>query len=226
MYPTLINPIPSINFLANITQYYGEHPEIYKPLGLAFHEGIDIYARLGTPVVCMLGGELVEATAKETGYGLRISIFSEYAPGKALLITYGHFQSIPFKSSPWKSPTFSYGWIGTGQHIGNVDSTGFSTGNHLHITVQPYHLASNKWQKTFPNNGVSGAINPLPLIQANAMARLYIDRRTNPPTIIVGDRVDTPDNLQWLAEQHGIVVPKKADGTVDFDKVAYDGEIK
>ncbi len=55
--------------------------------------------------------------------------------------------------------------------------------------------------------------------------KLYIDKRTTPPTIIAGLEIDDPKNLVWYAAQTGFVLPMKPDMTPDFDKLNYDGEI-
>lgn len=119
------------------------------------HNGLDITAPLGTPIVAIADGFLVERLSKPTNYGLRITQEIDLGD-KKLWATYGHFDRFAvdqeFSFYTKKVP------ISRGDIIGYVDSTGFSTGDHLHLSV--YELDKNL-SKLFPNNGYSGAVDPL-----------------------------------------------------------------
>lgn len=67
-------------------------------------------------------------------------------------------------------------------------------------------------------------IDPQLIINYKNM-KLYKDERTTPPTIVVGFEVDTPENLKWFANQTGVMLPLKSDGTLDWDNVNYSGKI-
>jgi len=49
--------------------------------------------------------------------------------------------------------------ISTGQLIGYADSTGYSTGDHLHFEVKPLNPDGSNM---FPLNGFFGAVDPTP----------------------------------------------------------------
>lgn len=55
--------------------------------------------------------------------------------------------------------------------------------------------------------------------------QFYIDKRTTPPTIIAGLKIDEPSNLKWIGKEAGNPVPVKPDGSPDFDKMTYAGQI-
>lgn len=63
------------------------------------------------------------------------------------------------------------------------------------------------------------------LLKRKDKMKIYKDIRTNPATIVAGFEIDSPENLKWITQQSGLLLPLKPDGTVDFDKVTYDGQI-
>jgi len=88
----------------------------------AFHAGIDFGASCGTPVKAAGNGVVVSA-GWQGGYGNATII--NHGGGMATL--YGHQQSISVGSGQT---------VTAGQVIGNVGSTGKSTGCHLHFEVR------------------------------------------------------------------------------------------
>lgn len=88
----------------------------------SFHPGQDIAAPTGTPIYAATSGEVTIA-GWEGGYGnyTCISRDADFAT------CYGH-QSAIFVSVGQ--------YVTQGQHIGNVGSTGYSTGPHLHFEVR------------------------------------------------------------------------------------------
>jgi hypothetical protein len=87
-----------------------------------FHDGIDIPAATGKPVIAATGG-VVRFAGKLGGYGNTVIL--ETVDGIELL--YGHLSSIEVRRGEH---------VKGGQIIGAVGSTGFSTGPHLHFTVR------------------------------------------------------------------------------------------
>jgi murein DD-endopeptidase MepM/ murein hydrolase activator NlpD len=146
----------------DISQYFGEKRDgYYTKYGWIGHNGLDVAVALGTPVKSIMDCELLEATAKDTGYGLRVTTWS---PILGLLTVYGHFQKIAFPDHifSWTS----YGHIKEGDVIGYVDSTGDSTGNHLHLGIFPYL----NQKPLYPLNGYGGAVNPLSYLMNTIIA--------------------------------------------------------
>ena len=92
-----------------VTQWYGSHP------------GIDIAPPYGTPVGAAHSG-VVTFVGWDDGYGMHV----EVAQLDGYVTTYSHM-------SAW---TVKVGQLViAGQQLGNVGSTGYSTGPHLHFEV-------------------------------------------------------------------------------------------
>jgi len=86
-----------------------------------FHEGIDIPAPAGTPVVSVSGG-VVYAVLDEGAYGLHVFVRDaqyEYM--------YAHMSRVDVHAGQVLKP---------GDRIGAVGSTGYSTGPHLHFGIR------------------------------------------------------------------------------------------
>ena len=102
-----------------ITSYYGNR--IHPIFGNAsHHDGIDIAASTGTPVVAANKGEIIHAGSL-WGFGYTVMIYHSSCDCTTL---YGHLNSISV------SEGLS---VRRGQQIGTVGSTGNSTGPHLHF---------------------------------------------------------------------------------------------
>ena len=86
-----------------------------------FHSGLDIAAPMGSPVKAAMSGRVSQ-------------VGSDYSFGNYVLIShhsgyrtfYGHMSVIRVKAGAY---------VGTGERIGDVGSTGLSTGPHVHFTV-------------------------------------------------------------------------------------------
>lgn len=88
-----------------------------------FHNGIDIAAPVGAPIVAATAGKVLYA-GPATGFGDWIVIESN----GGLIEIYGHMYDWEIKVSPGQI-------VAEGQPIAGVGSNGFSTGPHLHFTV-------------------------------------------------------------------------------------------
>ena len=83
------------------------------------HPGIDISAPMGTNVVASKSGVVISAGWNNGGYGNLILIDTG-----GVVNAYAHLSAIGVAAGQT---------VSTGQHIGNVGSTGYSTGPHLHF---------------------------------------------------------------------------------------------
>ena len=89
---------------------------------IAFHEGIDIAAKIGNPVYATADG-IVEYVGRNGGYGK--SIFVNHKNG--FQTRFAHLNSIGVKKGQF---------VKRGDVIGGIGETGRSTGPHLHYEVR------------------------------------------------------------------------------------------
>ena len=101
--------------------------------GAEFHQGIDIAAEMGTPIVATADGVVTIAGWNAGGYGNMVDIDH----GSGVSTRYGHASAVVVTAGQR---------VRRGQIIAYVGSTGHSTGPHLHYEVrlsgQPVNPAS------------------------------------------------------------------------------------
>ncbi len=129
--PYLVNP--SLQSLYNIRRIFqspirgGQYSSLYgdrvDPMreSTAFHNGVDIQIRMGTPIYPAREG-IVTYTGWHYGYGQTIIV--QHPEG--YITMYGHCSSIIAKKGEW---------VRKDSIIGRVGSTGRSTGPHLHFMM-------------------------------------------------------------------------------------------
>lgn len=88
------------------------------------HEGVDISADLGVPVVAVADGVIVEAGTKG-GYGRYVAV----RHAERLTTYYAHLGAIAADVKPGLA-------VKGGAQIGRIGSTGVSTGPHLHFEIR------------------------------------------------------------------------------------------
>lgn len=104
-----------------ITSTFGHRENPFSGEGIETHKGVDIKAAWGSPVKAMAKGE-VEFAGLRGGFGNCIML----KHGNGFETLYGHLSKILVNVGEK---------IDIGQQIGNVGSTGRSTGPHLHYEV-------------------------------------------------------------------------------------------
>lgn len=126
-----------------ITQEFGADPEFYGTLEQKGHNGIDLGCVSGTPVKASGDGIIeFEGWGNATWGGSAAGVFCVINHGD-VYTGYAHLQStIVNKGQSVKQ----------GQIIGYADSTGLSTGNHLHFE---FIGKPTNW-----GNGYAGRVNP------------------------------------------------------------------
>lgn len=104
----------------NITSKYGEriHPILKER---KFHRGIDIAEKFGSEVRSAVKG-IVTYSGEKGNYGKMVEVTSE----KGVVTRYAHLSKISVE----EGEIVSQGYI-----LGNVGSTGMSTGPHLHFEI-------------------------------------------------------------------------------------------
>jgi len=111
-------PVPTHS---NISSPFGNRPNPFSPQNTEFHTGIDINAPTGTRIVAAQDG-IVYFAGWSGGFGLTI-IIDHYGGYRTL---YAH-NSVNRVSAGDR--------VTRGQHIGDIGSTGQSTGPHLHFEI-------------------------------------------------------------------------------------------
>lgn len=120
--PTMMN---STGGLIHPLAGKGQISSPFGPRGGRNHNGIDLAAPQGTPVVASQGGTVTVNGFDENGYGYWVEIED---PDRKRKTRYGHLVG--------KSHIAEGTQVAQGQEIGKVGSTGRSTGPHLHYEVR------------------------------------------------------------------------------------------
>jgi murein DD-endopeptidase MepM/ murein hydrolase activator NlpD len=113
-----------------ITSQYGYRSNPFTGVR-SLHNGLDIGAGMGTPVKAAMSGR-VESAGYEQNYG-NFVVITHQSGYKTL---YGHLSVIRTKQGAY---------VNSGDRIGDVGSTGQSTGPHLHFTVYKNGRTVNPW---------------------------------------------------------------------------------
>jgi murein DD-endopeptidase MepM/ murein hydrolase activator NlpD len=105
------------------TSFTGEPPLCYEGTCYAhFHDGLDIAAPVGTPVLAMAAGRVTLAGRVADG-----AVVVQIDHGQGVVTLYGHLEPALAVSESDQ--------VAAGQLIGTVGMTGHTTGPHLHLEV-------------------------------------------------------------------------------------------
>ena len=185
----LINPMDNAKLYrypqGNITQLFGENPNLYAFMNLKGHNGWDIYMPYGTPVRAVCRARVVDIKEDPTGFGKHVRIITDLIDDYYYEITFGHLSEIKTKVG---------NWVIAGDIIGLCGNTGFvvsggtaywkgynpdNKGTHLHIGIRKLTVPKSGYNSaiiSYPldkygynvedyNNGMKGAIDPLPFFE-------------------------------------------------------------
>lgn len=113
---SLLHPLPN----ARLTATFGVKNKIHK-----FHKGIDLAAKMNTPVIATAAGTVITATEKLAGFeGYGTVLVIDHGDG--LKSIYAHLNTLD---------VYEGDYVKTGQLVGRVGNTGRSTGPHLHFEL-------------------------------------------------------------------------------------------
>jgi len=171
MKPPIKNYIPKLYPEGSVTQWFGENPELYAFLELDGHNGIDIIAPYGTPIIAPCDMCIKEVKDDPGGYGRHIR-----GIGNGYEITFGHLSKIEVKLDQN---------VLEGEEIGKMGNSGFVVsgatpfwkynpykGTHLHFGLRKFkqRIGDEQFNMQYStglqgtienyNNGYKGAINP------------------------------------------------------------------
>lgn len=163
-----------------ITQPFGVNADVYRRFGLPGHEGLDIRAPMGTNVYAAADGAVfqvndgVQQGGGTHAYGIHVRI--QHRDGYQTI--YAHLTKYLVAAGQQ---------VKAGDLIGLADSTGNSTGSHLHLTLKKQG-ATAAGLTNFPND----IIDPT----------LYLQNAPAPP----------PDAFGWSYRRCLVGVNGRADG--------------
>jgi murein DD-endopeptidase MepM/ murein hydrolase activator NlpD len=120
-----------------ITSYFGQRISPYAGK-LKMHEGLDVGAPYGTPIVAPADG-LITFSGVKAGFGKFVQIDHGYG----IETLYAHSQKLTVKKGEK---------VKRGQLIAKVGSTGYSTGPHLHYEVRVNGIAVDPLYFVLENN--------------------------------------------------------------------------
>jgi len=115
--------------VSSLTSYFGYRSDPFNSSSAEFHPGIDFRGERGDEAKCTATGKVVFA-GRYGGYGNCVRI----AHANNFETLYGHLSRISVKVGQE---------VTVGQKIGEIGSTGHSTGNHLHYEVRKDGKAIN-----------------------------------------------------------------------------------
>lgn len=155
-----------------INQGFGVNGEYYRKNGINIkgHNGIDIITPHGEPIYAAHDGLALYQVDSHQGHGVVIITKESYefedreTPFKTI---YWHLCSASMDGGKYQSPIADKGAVEVkkGDLIGYADSTGFSTGDHLHFAVKPLAKKGENlytWGPLDPDNGYNGCVDPMP----------------------------------------------------------------
>jgi murein DD-endopeptidase MepM/ murein hydrolase activator NlpD len=131
-----------------ITQRFGANPQIYSRFGVPAHEGIDFRALTNTNVYCCFDGVVYEVHLNPNDHPYGIHVRIRHRDGYKTV--YAHLERPHVRLDDT---------VKGGQVIGKADSTGASSGAHLHVTLKR-DGATGRGETTYPKD----IIDPTPFM--------------------------------------------------------------
>lgn len=191
-----------------VTQAFGVNPQIYNRWGLPGHEGIDIRAPMDSKIFCCADGTVVkvdpyrgDSKAQPYGNSVRVQHRDGY------LTVYAHLNKILVNVGDV---------LKAGQVLGMADSTGNSSGSHLHLTLKK-EGATARGETIFKND----IVDPTPfLIRPGAPPPTHFDWPAGKCLVGVHGRADGPlGDADFNAVQVGRIEAVKLTSTARPENV-------
>lgn len=131
-----------------ITQKFGANPRIYRRWDLPGHEGVDIRAYTNSNVYACADGTVYEIWPHAWGHPYGIHVRLQHVDGYRTI--YAHLKKVLVSVGET---------VKAGQLIAKSDSTGNSTGPHLHLTLKR-DGATARGETTYPRD----ILDPTPFL--------------------------------------------------------------
>lgn len=146
----LVLPCPEDSFW--ISQHWGEAPEVYARWGYGGHNGLDFAYPVGTPVHAVAEGRVTVVGWDEHGYGQWVEIAHDFGRTR-----YAH-------GTPQSAQVQVGEDVAAGQHVMDGDTSGFSTGPHLHFEIRVSDTPERYGVAYYPTRWGSFCIDPGPFM--------------------------------------------------------------
>lgn len=179
----------------DITQWFGENPQLYARFNLAGHNGIDVVRPHGEVMYAIESGTIVNTKDTPDGFGIHLRLVSDKKNSKGYHHewTYGHCSRLLVKQGDH---------VDEGQAIALMGNTGFVVsgatpfwkynpyaGTHLHLGLREvkmpktggwtYEGSNVRLSVVNSNNGYKGAIDPIPVLwEAEDMVEATVWKQT------------------------------------------------
>lgn len=153
------------------------YSKLYPKLGLPKgHNGLDLKATRWQPVYAPCSGWVSEvSTEVERGLGIGIITDRKYWCEETKTESHFHIRL-------WHHialDTHKGEFVNVGDLVAYADSTGFSSGDHVHFEIKPVTITKwnqgvpIKWTNPLQSNGFYGAVDPLPYLRTDMSALRY-----------------------------------------------------
>ncbi len=187
-----------------VTQKFGDTHLLayYAANGVYFngHNGLDIVANHGQEVRATHEGIVEVQVDSAQGHGVVLKTLDAYDYKG---------QQVKFKTIYWhlidNIPVTNGQQVKIGDLLGYADSTGLSTGDHLHYGLKPINPNGSNLE---PDNGFQGAIDPAPYFideYAQDYGKVLVDHFTK--DLQRGDEGEEVRKLQVMLAQFGYITP-------------------
>ena len=165
-----------------ITQEYGANPQIYSRFGMPGHEGVDIRALNNTNIYCCADGVVYRVhnnpDPRVHAYGKHVRV--RHKDGYKTV--YGHLAR----------PLVQVGQeLKAGELLGRANSTGASTGSHLHLTLKR-DGATDRGETIYPKD----IIDPTPFLIWPAAKKSFEPSCLNHEKCLLGAHARVGEPLQ------------------------------
>lgn len=235
-----------------VNQPFGVNGEYYQRNGINIkgHNGIDLFAYHGQPIYATHDGFAFYQTDNDEGNGVTIvsgQLYDYKGQEAAYKTVYWHMCD-PKKEPKYASPVYlalkkkaNTGKsvpVKKGDLIGFADSTGLSTGDHLHFALKPMKpgkayksgdapdLNIGSWVNIEQNNGYLGAIDPTPYLDGTFVYTTDTTKSATTPATFTKDLylgVSDPQVrlLQEWLNTHGYSVARCGAGSTGQETQYY-----
>lgn len=166
-----------------VNRAFGVMPEYYKQFGLKGHNGIDFGTKRGQEVYAAHDGVITHTSlnpVEGVGIVLKTQEKFDFEKNQAYFKTvYWHLLAVNVKVGQA---------IKAGQMIGWADSTGVSTGDHLHFALKPVAAGEKdfEYSNVKQKNGYFGAVDPQPYFAESSHSMSLLETLANAKATLLG----------------------------------------